>query len=224
VQESLPDRAEAPASNRRLSCSSRDCLIGFSWRLKQRRLRELHAGRSRDRQRSYDPPRQSLATVRATRNAARTVIPRASICSSPKSLPSLGGKPARLSVSGSKSKNCLYFCCKSFEAAVWSATASAPQSRLVKWLVLLRSGSLRNRIETGKVSGNNIGRRAPRASPPGTIAIQNIDTSAPALFRARHERGFSSRAVHAATGSGVVTGLANRLQSLPYEGVLLHCL
>ncbi len=32
----LPDRAEAPASNGRSSCSSRDCLIGFSRRLKQR--------------------------------------------------------------------------------------------------------------------------------------------------------------------------------------------
>ena len=57
-----------PVRDRRIGpCSSRDCLIGFSPAIKQRVPGESHRRGGRDRQRSYDPPRHSFATVRATR-------------------------------------------------------------------------------------------------------------------------------------------------------------
>ena len=47
--------------------SPRDCLIGFSPEREQRRPRDSPGPGGGDRQRSYDPPRHSFATVRATR-------------------------------------------------------------------------------------------------------------------------------------------------------------
>ena len=133
--------------------------------------------------------------MRATRKAARTVIPRASICSSPKSLPSLGGNPARLSVSGSKSRNCLYFCCKSLVGV-----SGRPRRRLLipGWLGgwSFFGPALFGIRLTGKVRGRTSGGGG---SGPATrpVAMPNIDTSAPVSIGASinelFRRGLAAR-------------------------------